>query len=388
MMHQLTYIEEYLYFLYGYSYDTRSGSWSRPWSTRSPNAVSLASYDVDVLDGMTDRADRGVALTDRQAALAIKLIEKYRRQLEKHNVGQPSRPHQFKNGIRTVDRSKSVTIDPDDDTKMVIRFPFEPRIVASLKTLGNQGFGTVAWNPDKKVWEAAITDYTVNAVVAIAQTNNFDIDLTVLGYYETIVEVGNQPTRIVLRKEPDGTPYVENAPKAMQDWLERYVGFDSLLRLADQAGTLGFDIDPEITAEIRATHGEDLLEALAAQTHRIECPQDEALAKAVAYLKTVDRFPAIVYAPGLGSALEACRGVVGEDRVAVVPPDAKVLDMAVAKTLDRSTRPLLYYCNRGVPEIKGTAPAVVSFMNLSYGKTRTQLAGMAEKVIYVCPKLR
>ena len=73
-------IEDYLEYLGGYEVGLAV------WQPHSVNRISLARYDIAIVNSMASTTVFGTALTDKQAELAVKLVLKYRRQFAKLNI--------------------------------------------------------------------------------------------------------------------------------------------------------------------------------------------------------------------------------------------------------------------------------------------------------------
>jgi hypothetical protein len=111
-MKTFTYVEDYLEVING-DRDPATGKIYGLFDSTQP-IVSLARYDVQVLASMSAATQSGRALTDRQAELAVKIIQKYRKQLEKLDIDiAPIESPQFRLGVRTIDRRRLLYIQDD-----------------------------------------------------------------------------------------------------------------------------------------------------------------------------------------------------------------------------------------------------------------------------------
>lgn len=132
-MAQYDYVEDYIMLIAGYDVNTKVSAWASGLtiiSSATPQ-VQLANYDVSFVDSAAAQVHGGVALTDRQATLAERLITKYERQLRKLGVEQPS-SFKYKLGIRKLDRTSSLTKDGD---VMVLKFPYNESLIAQVRNL-------------------------------------------------------------------------------------------------------------------------------------------------------------------------------------------------------------------------------------------------------------
>ena len=115
-----SHVEDYIELIAGYKDVNGRSKYSIFQLPESP--ISLARYDVKVLESFGEQCRNGTAFTDRQAKLAVDLVVKYERQLFKLKVDitpvkvQPV----FRVPLREIDRTTRVWIE-DDQIKM--RFP-------------------------------------------------------------------------------------------------------------------------------------------------------------------------------------------------------------------------------------------------------------------------
>ena len=112
-----THVEDYLELLAGYDLSNSHSAIIFP----SYKQISLARYDVAIVDSMSAHTVFAGALTDRQAELCVKIVLKYRRQFAKLGIDvSPVENPQFRLPPRKLDRSRRIWLD---ESKIVIRFP-------------------------------------------------------------------------------------------------------------------------------------------------------------------------------------------------------------------------------------------------------------------------
>lgn len=144
----LKFLEDWLLCMGGFV-DTDGNPIDDPWRKRKP--IKLATYDTRFIESVCGSIKNQQGLTDRQILLAIKIVQKYRRQwaqigldpsyLECDDI--PLRLQQ-----RTVDRTHAAWIE---NKQIFIKFPYDPKLIGKLNAaVDNPGNWT--WHPDKKVW--------------------------------------------------------------------------------------------------------------------------------------------------------------------------------------------------------------------------------------------
>lgn len=132
---------------------------------RKPKPIKLATYDIRFVDSVSSSIRNGKGLTDRQVLLAIKIIVKYHRQwtqigldpsyLESDDI--PLRLPQ-----REVDRTHAAWIE---DKKILIKFPYDPKIITKLNSAAAELPGNWTWNTTTKQWSLDLLECNVRELV-------------------------------------------------------------------------------------------------------------------------------------------------------------------------------------------------------------------------------
>jgi hypothetical protein len=160
----LTYpnVEDYLEYLGGYEVGLTALI-----TPHSVNRISLARYDIAIVNSMASTTVFGTALTDKQAELAVKLILKYRRQFAKMGIDvAPVETPVFRLAPRKMDRTRAVWLDGEN---IVVKFPYDNDLIKELQNFREESQGKAWYDRDKKLWNLAITEYNVNWIVPWAQ---------------------------------------------------------------------------------------------------------------------------------------------------------------------------------------------------------------------------
>ena len=144
------YVEDYLEYLGGYEVGITALI-----TPHSVNRISLARYDIAIVNSMASTTVFGTALTDKQAELAVKLVLKYRRQFAKLGIDvSPAENPVFRLAPRKMDRTRAVWLDKDH---ILAKFPYDNDLIKELQNFREASQGKVWYDRDKKLWNLAIT---------------------------------------------------------------------------------------------------------------------------------------------------------------------------------------------------------------------------------------
>ena len=292
------FVEHYLEFIGGFR--NYAGEKLMLFDTVPP-PVSLARYDVKIINSMcVQTAEMNRALTDKQAELAIKLVEKYKRQLANLDpaIILPEQLDCFELGIRYIDRSKVVWLQ---DNVINVKFPYDTNLISAVRRLTVDGQGSARFNEEEKVWHLELTEYMVNWVMTVLLPFNFTIDPEIKKLYDQILQVEQTQYRIFL-KDYNGKLILENANNNLLDYIENRIGemsYDNLLHLVDSAKVLGYEVE-ESLIEIIKTRYEKFFPMI--QERQIDLStKDYTVDNIVEYAKLVNRLPIYFYDTGLPS---------------------------------------------------------------------------------------
>jgi len=230
------YVEDYLEFLAGF--DLILGI----------KPISLARYDIQIVDSMASSTLGGIALTEKQAILACKLVLKYRRQFAKINIDvTPVENPQFRIPVRKLDTTKAIWIEDDG---IIVKFPYDDMLIKELHHYREESQGSVRFDRDSKRWHVAITEANVNWIYTWGDMIGFDIAPEVKELFDRILESEQQPYEIKLVQ--DNSKYtITNAANSLLDYIENHLGgfgLDNTIRLVDYSGLGGYTVDDSILA--------------------------------------------------------------------------------------------------------------------------------------------
>lgn len=283
-----THVEDYLEYLAGYETGISA-------LLLAPNThrISLARYDIQIVDSMANSTMFGTALTDRQAELACKLILKYRRQFAKLGIDvTPIEDPQYRIPPRKMDRTKTIWIA---DGKIHVKFPYDNVLIKDLQTFRESSQGRAYYDRDSKIWYLALTEYNVNWIATWGNSNGFEVDNSVLEIFYQILESEQQPFEIKLVQQGDRY-YITNAADSLVDYINEQVGgfnTDNLVKLIDHAGLCGYAIDDSIKISSLALR-------YIGSKHTIHLePSPTNLNMIFDYAEITNRYPVCIYNPTL-----------------------------------------------------------------------------------------
>ena len=368
-------IEYYIEYIAG----MRDKAGAPSWFGGSP-PIALATYDVSFVTSVSGQTMDGTAMTDRQAALAERLIVKYEKQLRKLGVEQPGHKN-YKHGIRTVDRSSSVTLHGD---LMFLKFPFNEAMINSVKEFIKYAQGRVFWSKPDKAWCFGVTEYNVSWLVAYAQAAKIHVDAEVQELFDLIIEAEQQPPYAIELRLKDSKFYIENAPESLQEYIEQHIGFDNIYALVDGSGTLGYTVSKEITDAMSVDHNEVFMSLCSAKTIDLSPLKNKySISEVIEWAMAVDRLPIVVYNPNfLTPDLEEYLKYFEEDEIQII----------TLKNVANGVAPVDYtksvvYTNKVLDTWEGRMPLLISYANLMHSTQKKNFMNMAEKIVYYCEPL-
>ena len=335
--------------------------------------LQLSDFDEQFVSSVGEALSRGLALTDKQAAIAERIIVTYADQLAAHNIGQPDHRN-YRFGIRTINRQSCLTLA---DNKLLLRFPFDAVIIGQIKEFAKTSQGKVTWQGEEKIWEFANTEYNLSWVVALAQSHNIEVAANCQELFDRIIEAEQTPYAIELVYN-DGKFSITNAPDSMVEYIENSIGFENIYSLVDMAGALGYTVSDEIRSLMASELGEAFMKLCSDRT--INMPVSSELSDIVEWAIAVDRLPICIYAPNFTKPRLGCLPTYfTEDEIVVIrPTDPVPLPYVVPEGVK------VIYTTQVIPEWEKRLPLLISQVNLMYGTSKRAFVDVAEKLVYHC----
>lgn len=361
-----TYVEDYIELLAGYE----PGGTSVLFNTNK-YTFNLARYDVKIVESMANATVWGsMALTDKQGELALKLVEKYRRQYANHGIDVTPiiENPQWRLPLRRVDRTQRIWLE---DGQIRIKFPYNQNWIDDIRKFKEVSQGHAEWQHDDKYWSLGLTEYNVNWAVAWGETWKIDVDPEVRDLYNKILLAESEPYEIKLVQHQDRFE-ITNAAESLVNYIEEKLGgfsLDNVTRLVDGAGVLGYTIDRGIKYdELLDLFGPDRL---------VHVPSTESgsLDLIFDYAELTGRWPVYIYNPGTSQQIDLSR--FSDNEVVKFDPVGKT------KTPDYNFwTTKVIYVNKIPKEWSWPIPLLVSTVEMMYGGSRMDWMTRAEKIIH------
>lgn len=345
--------------------------------------AQLARYDVKIVDSMSTHTLFGGSLTDRQAALTVSLILKYRRQFAKAGIDvSPVETPIFRRPVRIVDRSRRLWIE---DEMLVLRFPYERQLIDDITAYKKTSQGRATFLHDDKLWEFGITEGNVSWLCTWAGMNNIAVDSEVQTLFDAMLEIEKVPYEIKLIQTDDGFA-ITNAADSLIEYITEHVGFTNLNKLVDYAGVLGYTISDEVYNLVASNTPEVLLFGEKRQFQMTPTIDHFGMDTILDYAEAVCRYPICIYDPGMRSDLSN-----GFDFSRFA--DNEVVRFNHSGKTATSNYDInnvkIIYANKIPANWNHPVPLLVSTVEMMYGGKRMLWLNSAAKIIFYCnTKLR
>lgn len=369
------YIEDYLELLGGYS----PNNWLQPTPLSSP--ISLARYDVAIVVSMAENTLFGIALTDKQGALAINLVLKYQRQFANLGVDvTPANNPVFRLPLRTINRERKIWKETDS---INIQFPFTTNLVEDTRAFKKISCGRFDYDSITKVWSSGITEANISWIVAWGQANRFTIDNEVMELFNLILQCELIPYSIKLVKN-ESEFSITNATDNLITYINNHCGGfgpENIVSLVDNAVSLVYEVDETIISQVVTQHGENINLFPSRNIHLTRTIEN--FARIIDYAELTNRFPIYVYDPSsyfyrseLKTLLETC---FSTDTTLTIPPSGKIKDCDIDLTNVK-----LIYATKIPTGWEHKIPLLLTTQELLFGGVRQEWAVRAERIVNYC----
>jgi hypothetical protein len=364
------YVEDYIEIIAGYR--SADGKITKTIFQLPQPVISLARYDVRVIESFAQQAHDGIGFTDRQAKLATDLVIKYERQLSKWGVGIDTVKTNpvFRVPLRTIDRTSRVWLEQD---QIRLRFPFNTELVDIIRKESKQSLGNIHFDRDLKLWIGDLTEYNLSWVYAFAQANNFEIDPAFQNLMNLVLEL--EQTNYQIELKASDRLSISNAADSLNSYIQDQLGgFDlnNILALVDASSTLGYSVNSVIEETIIEAYGPRFYSLCTNRELKVDANLGltEAVKEIVDYARTTDRFPIYLHEPDQS------------DRMAMlfIRHFAKP---QIATQVDAVTDETQLVISRLIPKTPvERIPLMVSTAGMMYGGDRQLWLQTAEKIVY------
>jgi hypothetical protein len=341
----------------------------------TPPIVSLARYDVQILSSMSQTTQSGRPLTDRQADLAVKLVLKYRRQLEKLDIDvSPVEHPTYRLGIRQIDRRRLLYIEDDS---IVLKFPYETTLINDLRDLSKISQGRWRFDAANRAWSLAITETNVVAANGFAQNHQFEIAPEFTNYIQAVETCEQTPYEIKLI-EQDGGLAITNAANSLLEAMGNLCSFDhsNLNTLVDAAPVYGYTVDELLLLDMAVKYGPRVANLMTAQETKFAPTSDETVFQdLIRYADLTNRYPIYVYEPDLSGRLL-------KNFVEPYFSPNQVFKLKQLNTESFTSDKKIVYLNKYYAAWDQPVGLLVSGQGMMHGGDKSLLLQQAEKVVY------
>lgn len=338
--------------------------------------INLARYDVGFLDSVTDATLTGSALTDRQAELAVKLINKYQRQLTAKGIALENiEIPKYRKTLRVIDRTRMLSINKDH---MVLKFPYDSKLIEGIRAFLKQSQGGGKFDKDAKEWHMELSEFNVNWLYTWTKSNGFAVDDKVESIMADIITVEQTEYKIELDRV-DGKLTITNAPNSMIEYIEAQgVSFDDtdIVRLADMSSVLQYTISESVMNEVVDLIGPQLAVFVSKREYELTGDADQ-IDRLYRYAQLVNRLPMVVYDPSPKGSIELYKDRIGTDVIYNIGNQRVVTDLQGK---------MIVWSHRPIKEFE-TIPMLVSHVGLMAGAEKAIMLQNAQKIIYFNHKL-
>ena len=374
MLKKFSYVEDYIEVING----ARNPATGKLYGLfeNTPPIVSLARYDVQIVNSMSDATSNNRPLTDKQAALACKIVLKYRKQLANLGIDvSPVENPEYRMNIRVIDRTRRVYIDQDS---IALKFPYEPTLIDSIRELAKISQG--AWrfdSSDDKVWRLGITETNAVAAYGFAKNNNFEIDPKFEELIQLVYKCEETEYAIKLVNTPNGLT-ITNAANSLTEYINNWCGFDydNIDRLVDVAPILGYTVDKEIEEQVVAKYSPRVFNLMTAYESKFNPTVHDDIAKDIVdYANITNRYPIYVYEPNLSGHL--LDGFVNANFAS-----DEIYRTTLLKKEPITVGKKVIYFHKFSASWTQPIPLLISGQGMMHGGEKSMLLQRAKKVVY------
>lgn len=301
-MNRFVYVEDIIEYIAGYR-DLNNIQFDM-WQKQSP-PLSLARYDVSIIESFAWQTFQSIAYTQKQSELAVKLIHKYKKQLAAQSIpiGVPDEMN-FRLGVRHVDQSKRIWLEKD---RLYVKFPFDKTLIDLFKnTAREEAVGRAYFDYETKTWILSVTEFMINFVATLAKTHQFELDPQIEILYQKILQVEQSLYKIQLQIVNNKLE-ITNAAKDLLLYIDEFchgLSINNLIKLVDMSSVLGYSVSLDLLKTVRRCCTRKEFWLLANKrfniidSKKIKSRFEITMEDILAYAKLTDRLPIHVYNPG------------------------------------------------------------------------------------------
>lgn len=348
---------------------------------KASGPIALARYDVSVIYNMANSTVLGKSLTDKQADLAVRLIDKYKKQFASKsvNVAPTVQAPVFRMPLRTVDREKSIFIR---DNQIILKFPYDKTLVNIVSSASKESKGSFKFDHDLKEWQMAITEYNVNWVTNLAH-HGFTVDPELNKLMQLILDCEQQPYKIELTRTANDF-LITNAEPELVNYVQNNIGgfgHDNLIKLVDFSGVLGYTVHQTIEDEIKRLNSNPIVLEffLNKCCHYIRDDFTsngyDVLHPLIEYASLSNRWPIYVHEPDSGHLHKSIKTLFA-------PSEILELTEKTISSLSNLTNIKCVYFKKIKTDSMPLIPVLLTTSGMVIGRDRLSWFSKSEKVVY------
>jgi hypothetical protein len=325
---------------------------------------------------MCDAVIENKSLTTKQGELAVKIINKYRRQLSQQGVDVAAlQEPQWRQPLRVMDYTRRMYIKND---KIMIEFPFKSDLIDGLRDFRKDSQGHGEWNKEHKRWEFALTEYNLSYLKTWCETHQFEIDAETQRLNQLIENMEQTEYKIEL-DFIDNQLTIKNANQSLIDYINTNLGgfkYENFTKLIDMAPLFGYTVNEQIQTAWATAHGTTVQAFTQMSEIRIDTEKHstaEVLRSVVKYAELTNRYPVVIFEPDLKNTLiNTMSYIVGEENILIHRSKNKIGELD----------PGVKYIHTTVPIKDLTVPLLLSSVGMMFGGDKSLMLQNTEKAIY------
>lgn len=179
--------------------------------------AKMNPYDENLVNSFHDQISRGSGLTEKQAAVALKILSRQQEKLSQiigKDIGDFIANPTFRLGKRTVSNTKKISVIDHSDfgRALKVEFPYNEELVGKIRQRRN-AFHMAQWDKEEKAWLFSLDERSIAFLEEIGAKNDFALDEEFASYVSQVEEIKNNFEKYVpMVSIKEGTPIFANIP--------------------------------------------------------------------------------------------------------------------------------------------------------------------------------
>jgi len=177
---------------------------------------ALPSRDRSILFSMASQLKKPLALTEKQATLAMKIINENKHLYESiEELNSLLENPLYKYTFRNIDSSRKIFLITED--KIAIKFPFDNVINKLLDKLP----GRKNYDINTRAHVYKLNEINIESIMNIFKDRGFEIDLKIEQWYKEIEDIKSSPTSYVPCANVDKIVSIVNCNSYTEDYFNK-----------------------------------------------------------------------------------------------------------------------------------------------------------------------